>query len=245
MNNGVLILGGMPIGNSKDISLRMIEAIKTADVVVAEDKYFFINFCLLNNIKHTAVILQIQYDNTLEYIQNKTLSYLKEGKKVLMVSDCGMPTITDPGREIVQLARLNNILVTSIPGPNVAITSLALSGFPAGNFCYLGYLPKTVEEKRNALLFSKNTHETIIFLEFKKRILETIELINNIFEPETYIFIAINMTMENETLILEKVTNVYEKISNILNTYESVHISVCIYNDTFGHKKSEYWTSLE
>ena len=104
MENGCLILGGMHIGNNKDLSFRMAEIIPTVDIVLAENVDFFVELCQEYNLKHTDNIVLLQYDGSHIQVFNKILESLKNNKKVLVVSDCGMPTITDPGREIVNIA---------------------------------------------------------------------------------------------------------------------------------------------
>ena len=245
MNKGCLILGGMHIGNSKDLSLRMLKAISNADIVLAENVDFFIDLCKEYNLKHTNKIMLLQYDGSHVQVFNESLESLKDNKSILMVSDCGMPTITDPGREMVNMALNNNIEVVVIPGPNVAITALSLSGFLAENFHYYGYLPKILKEKISILKSSKSLRSTIIFLESQNRILETLDLIRNIFEKETLIFIGINMTMQDQVLIYGKYEHIYEKMSYLLKTDEFIRISVCIDGAVWPRNNPTYWTDIE
>ena len=245
MKNGCLILGGMHIGNSKDLSFRMLEIIPSADIVLAENVDFFIDLCKEYNLSHTDNIILLQYDGSHVQVFSKILESLKDNKRVLMVSDCGMPTITDPGREMVNMALENNIEIIAIPGPNVAITALSLSGFLAENFHYYGYLPKVLKEKISILKSSKNLQSTIIFLESQNRILETLDLVKDIFEKETLIFIGVNMTMENEKLIYGDSDHVYKKISELLNDNEFIRISVCIDNAKWPRNNPKYWTDIE
>ena len=132
----------------------MLEIIPSADIVLAENVDFFIDLCKEYNLSHTDNIILLQYDGSHVQVFSKILESLKDNKRVLMVSDCGMPTITDPGREMVNMALENNIEIIAIPGPNVAITALSLSGFLAENFHYYGYLPKVLKEKISILKLS-------------------------------------------------------------------------------------------
>jgi len=244
MGNGCLILGGMPIGNPQDISLRMIHAIKTCDVVVAENKQFFIDFCYSLNLKHTEEIIQLQYDDTFEDTKNKTFNYLKNNKTVLLVSDCGMPTITDPGREIVEEAIKNQILTTVLPGPNVAITGLSLSTFDTNNFNYYGYLPKDLEQKKSLLKSASVADRTLVFLESKTRIIETLEEIEDIFKNGTQIFIGINLTRNDEYLIYGDASGVIDPMKKYMEFNKDVLIVVCIKSNRVV-ENIEYWTSID
>lgn len=244
-NYGCLVLGGMPIGNNDDLSFRMLKAIPYFDVIVAENIEIFIELCKNYKIEHTKNMILLRYDGSHTDTLSKILKHIKNNKKILMVSDCGMPAISDPGREIVQLAIENNMPISSLPGPNVAITALALSSFPSENFHYYGYLPKQTQEKYNLLTSSKNLYSAVIFLESKTRILETIKLIKNIFGQESLIFIGVNITMENEMLIYGNCDYVYQQIKEILTKYSSIWIVCCVHNTPFNPEPPTYWTSIE
>jgi 16S rRNA (cytidine1402-2'-O)-methyltransferase len=244
ITNGCLILGGMPIGNKKDISLRMLEIIPEIDVVVAENVKFFLEICKNYNLSHTEKILLLQYDGTHTETLDKTLEYLKNNKKVLLISDCGMPTITAAGKEIVRLAVENNITVTSIPGPNVAATALALCGFESDDFHYYGYLPKDTTEKHKILMRSLFSECTLVFLESRTRCLETLSLINNLYDSETKLFIGINMTMDNEILIYGDAQYAYEELSKILEYQGVIWVTICVNNAKYLSSNEGHWTSL-
>jgi 16S rRNA (cytidine1402-2'-O)-methyltransferase len=245
INSGCLILGGMPIGNNKDISLRMLEIIPEVDVVVAENVNFFLTLCNRHNLSHTKEIMKLIYDGTHIETFDKTLEHLKNNKKVLLISDCGMPTITDPGKEIVRLAIENGITVTSVPGPNVAITAISMSGFQSDKFYYYGYLPKNIEEKNKILIESKNIKCSLVLLDARTRVLDTLDLIDNVFGIETNLFVGINMTMSDEILLYGNVKYIHNELSKILKYQGIIWVVICINNNQYLLSEDpEYWTSL-
>jgi|688.fasta_scaffold60466_3 16S rRNA (cytidine1402-2'-O)-methyltransferase len=245
LKQGCLIIGGMPIGRHQDISLRMLQEIQECDIVVAENKQFFITICKTYNLKHTDHIIQYGYNIDFNKIIKELIIHLKNNKKILLVSDCGMPTITDPGAEIVREAIKNNILITSIPGPNVAITALSLSGFSHNNFSYYGYLPKTNQEKEIVLKNAKNLNNISIFLDYQTRIDDTLKQIELIFGKYIPIFVGINMTMDNEFLIYGYPAYALEKIQEFIKIWKDIHIVLCINNVPENNIKEEHWTSLD
>ena len=159
--NGILYIVGTPIGNLDDISPRAINILKKVSLIACEDtrqtkkilsKYEFSNFLLSFN-KHNYL--------------NKTpriINDLNSGKSVALVSDAGMPSICDPGEELVKDARINNLDVICIPGPCAAITALVASGMPSSSFIFRGFLPrkKSVRDKE-ILEISKEDKTTILF----------------------------------------------------------------------------------
>ena len=137
--NGVLYIVGTPIGNLRDISLRALNILKNVHLIACEDtrqtkkimsKYEFsnnlISFNKFNSLKKTPNIIDI----------------LKSEKSVALVSDAGLPSICDPGEDLIKKARLNGINIICIPGPCAALTALVSSGLPASKFTFEGFLPK-------------------------------------------------------------------------------------------------------
>lgn len=166
-----------PIGNLKDISLRALEVLKSADLVACEDT------------RHTKILLKhygIQVPTTSYFQHNKLtkgeylITLLKEGKSVALVSDAGTPGILDPGYQLINLAIKNNIAVTFIPGPTAFINALVLSGKPTHNFIFAGFLPRASLARRNRLKELAKPECTIVFYESCHRIIKTLEDIGSV-----------------------------------------------------------------
>ena len=159
--SGVLYIVGTPIGNLRDISLRAINILQNVSLIACEDtrqtkkilhKYEFTNNLVSFN-KHNSL------NKTPRIIEN-----LKSEKSVALVSDAGMPSVCDPGEDLIKEARNNGINVICIPGPCAALTALVSSGLPSSKFTFEGFLPKKRIDREKILLeISKNEKTTILF----------------------------------------------------------------------------------
>ena len=158
---GVLYIVGTPIGNLSDLSSRAINVLKNVSLIACEDtrqtKKLMSKFVFTNNLisfnKHNSFnkIPKIIYD-------------LKSGKSIALVSDAGMPSICDPGEELVKEVKFNGLTVICIPGPCAILTALVSSGFPSSKFIFEGFPPKKKKEREKLLLeISKNNKTTVLF----------------------------------------------------------------------------------
>lgn len=174
----MLYIVATPIGNLKDITLRALEVLKSVDLIACEDT------------RHTKILLDRYGINvpTTSYFQHNRLTKgeyllgkLKEGESIALVSDAGMPGILDPGYHIINLALHNNIEITAIPGPTALVSALVLSGKPAHEFIFAGFLPPRTQARKNKLRGISKLKLTIIFYESCHRILSTLEDIQEVF----------------------------------------------------------------
>ena len=168
----MLYIISTPIGNLKDITLRAVETLKSVDLIAAEDT------------RHTKILTlhyEIKTPLTSYFEHNKIqkadylLSLLKEGKNIALVSDAGTPGISDPGFELIRLARDNDIPVTVIPGPTALIAALTLSGLPAHSFIFEGFLPVKSGARRKKLETFRNEQRTLICYESPYRLVKTLK----------------------------------------------------------------------
>lgn len=157
---GTLYVVATPIGNLEDITLRAIRTLKECDIIAAEDTRHTLK--LLNH--YTIKKPLISY---FEHNKNKRgqelINLLLQGQNVALVTDAGMPGISDPGEDIVRQAVENGITVTAIPGATASTTALVLSGLPCGRFCFEGFLPHGKKERRKRLEAIADEERTIIF----------------------------------------------------------------------------------
>ena len=167
-----------PIGNLKDITLRAIETLKSVDLIACEDT------------RHTKILLDeygIKTPTTSYFQHNRfakgeyLLGLLKQGKNIALVSDAGTPGILDPGYHLINLAIEQNIPITAIPGPAAFINALVLSGKPAHDFIFAGFLPNRTLARQNCLKELVKQKRTIVFYESCHRILATLEDIHKVF----------------------------------------------------------------
>lgn len=149
-----------PIGNLKDITLRALEVLREADVIFCEDTRHSIK--LLNAYDIKKPLLSCHKFNEREAAQ-KIINAANEGKQVAIISDAGMPVVSDPGNTVCQSLKEAGVAYTVIPGANAALSALILSAFHAERFTFLGFLPEKSGEKRALLEQYKNVDSTLIF----------------------------------------------------------------------------------
>ncbi len=156
-----------PIGNLEDISLRALRTLREVKLIAAEDTRKTKRLLTTYDIK-TPVTSYHEHNKwtKLGYILNRL-----EGEDVALVSNAGMPGISDPGYELIVAANQRGIPVTPIPGPSVVITALAISGLPTDRFSYIGFLPRTANGRRRLLESIADEHGTIVALETPHRLL--------------------------------------------------------------------------
>lgn len=168
----MLYVVGTPIGNFEDITLRALRALKEADLIACEDT------------RHTQQLLD-HYSistRTISYHQHNELTRAPElivqmegGSHVALVSDAGMPGISDPGYRLVQLAIRHGVRVVPIPGASAFVAALSASGLPVDSFRFLGFLPSKRLARRGSLQTLESADESLVFYESPHRILEMLE----------------------------------------------------------------------
>ena len=148
--SGTLFFVATPIGNMKDITYRAVETLNMVDAILCEDTRH--SGILLKEYNISKPLYSFHKFNYSKVIPTY-INMLKEGKNLALISDAGMPSISDPGREIVSQLLLNDISYTIIPGASAGLSALVLSGFETQNFCFLGFLPeKKIEDFLNPYL---------------------------------------------------------------------------------------------
>jgi len=167
-----LYLVATPIGNLEDITFRALKILKQVDLIAAEDTRRTREL-LSHYDLHTPLTSYHRHNQAgkAPYL----LRLLQEGKNIALVSDAGLPGISDPGEELVKQAIAAAIKVIPIPGANAALTALIASGLPTGRFVFEGFLPRTAKTRRKKLAQLKNEERTLIFYEAPHRLVATLE----------------------------------------------------------------------
>ena len=165
--NSVLYLVGTPIGNLNDISLRALNILKNVSLIACEDtrqtKKLMQNFQISNHL------ISFNKHNSFKRIPG-IIDRLKAGESVAIVSDAGLPSICDPGEDLVKAVKINGLNVICIPGPCAALTALVSSGLPSSKFTFHGFLPKKKKEREGILMEIKNSDKTSILFESPHRL---------------------------------------------------------------------------
>ncbi len=171
MDTGKLYLVPTPIGNLEDMTIRSINILKEVDLIASEDTRNTQK--LLNHFSIETKQTSLHEHNVKERVP-ELIDALLNGKKIAQVSDAGMPSISDPGHELVVKAIEEKIDVVSLPGASAGITALIASGISPQPFLFYGFLPRKNNEQKKALEELKNQQATIIFYESPHRIVKTL-----------------------------------------------------------------------
>lgn len=170
---GVLILGGTPIGNLADASDRLRSALATADLIAVEDTRKLRTLASGLGVRTRGRVI-VNHDHNEEGRSATIVQAVQDGQRVLLLSDAGMPTISDPGYVAAAAVAEADLPVTVVPGPSAALTALALSGLPTGRFTFEGFLARKGSERSRRLASLAGEERTMIFYESPHRTAATL-----------------------------------------------------------------------
>ncbi|MCM3745677.1 16S rRNA (cytidine(1402)-2'-O)-methyltransferase [Sporosarcina luteola] len=193
-----LFLVGTPIGNLEDMTFRAIRILQEADMIAAEDTRNTIRLCNHFEIKTP---LMSYHEHNLEKGGEKILSLLAEGKTVALVSDAGMPCISDPGNDIAAKAIEEGFDVVPVPGANAAISALVASGLQTQPFSFYGFLARQKKERNEQLQKLKQKEETILLYEAPHRLKETVKALSEAFGGLRQVVLARELTKRYEEFL--------------------------------------------
>lgn len=208
---GKLYVVGTPIGNLEDISARAIRTLSEVDFIAAEDTRVTIK--LLNHFNIKKPMISYFEHNKItrgEIIIEKLLS----GQAAAIVTDAGMPAISDPGEELVREAIEKGIPVESVPGPSALTAALSISGMESRRFCFEGFLPQDKKERKERLLLLGQEERTMVFYEAPHRLLKTLDEFYSYFGNRNVGLIK-EITKAHETVLkmsLEEAINYYKDV---------------------------------
>lgn len=215
---GTLYLVGTPIGNLGDFSPRAVETLSGVDFIAAEDTR--VTLRLLNHFGIKKPLLSY-YEHNKRTRGGEILRRLEAGENCALVSDAGMPSISDPGEDMTALCVEHGIPVTVVPGPCAAITALALSGLPAGRFCFEGFLSTGKKSRREHLEALAGEERTMIFYEAPHKLRATLSDFCTQFGEDRVIVLARELTKLHEQVqrMTLKEANAYYKENNPRGEY--------------------------
>jgi 16S rRNA (cytidine1402-2'-O)-methyltransferase len=166
---GVLVLAGTPIGDPADASPRLARELAAADVVAAEDTRRLRRLAAALGVEVAGRVVSY-YDANEAGRTPELVEALQGGQRVLLVTDAGMPSVSDPGYRLVAAAVAAGLAVTAVPGPSAVLTALALSGLPVDRFCFEGFLPRKAGERSRRLAELAAEPRTMVFFEAPHRL---------------------------------------------------------------------------
>ena len=219
---GTLSLVGTPIGNLGDMSPRAVETLKNADLIAAEDT------------RTTAMLLEKYGITGAKVLPNHKFNEgnaaygfvhdLLQGKNIALVTDAGMPCVSDPGYLLVEAAVKAGITVTAVPGPCAAVTAVAVSGFNALSFAFYGFLPRTAGEIRKVLRRVEKEYSPLsVFYESPNRITDTVELVEEVL-PGCRVCVCNDLTKKFERIYRGTPGEVLEQLKSNPNAAKGEYV---------------------
>lgn len=212
---GKIYLVATPIGNLSDISMRAIETLKNVDIIACEDTRNTIR--LLNHFEIKGHLTSYHEYNKIDKAY-ELCEKVKEGNNIAFVSDAGMPAISDPGYELVDIAYKEGLEVTVVPGASAVVSALAISGISSRRFAFEGFLPADKNEKKEILTELSQESRTLILYEAPHRLLKTLK--------ELFEYMG-----DRNIAIVREITKLHEevlrgKLEDIIADYESEKIAI-------------------
>jgi 16S rRNA (cytidine1402-2'-O)-methyltransferase len=196
---GTVILAGTPLGQPGDASTRLRDALATVPVIAAEDTRRLLRLCRDLDVRPTGRIVSF-FDGNESARVPQLIADLLDGSDVLVVTDAGMPSVSDPGYRLVVAALAAGVAVTSLPGPSAVTTALAVSGLPVDRFCFEGFLPRKSGERRRLLAELADDRRTLVFFEAPHRLAASLTDLAAAFGPE------------REAAVCRELTKTYEQV---------------------------------
>lgn len=180
---GCVVLAGTPIGNVDDAPPRLVRLIATADVIAAEDTRRLRRLCASLGVEPTGQVLSYHEHNEGSRT-DELVARAGAGATVLLLTDAGMPTVSDPGYRVVVAAAAAGVRVTTAPGPSAVLAALAVSGLATDRFCFEGFPPRKAGERARALGALADERRTMVFFEAPHRLAETLTAMATAFGAE-------------------------------------------------------------
>ncbi|MDD4356880.1 MAG: 16S rRNA (cytidine(1402)-2'-O)-methyltransferase, partial [Smithellaceae bacterium] len=193
---GILYMVATPIGNLEDITMRALRVLKEVDLIAAEDTRHSRILLSAYDIRTPLVSLHEHNERERSALM---ISKIVNGMSIAYVSDAGTPCVSDPGYHLAAAALENGIRVVPIPGPSAVIAALSVSGFPADQFLFYGFLPPKSNRRRLFLESIRDEEQTLIFYESPARIADTMQEIHEVLG-------------DRQAVVARELTKVYEEI---------------------------------
>ena len=195
---GTLYLVGTPIGNMEDITLRALRTLKEVDLIACEDTRHTVQ--LLDHYGIEKMTVSYHEHNELTRAA-ELIVHLEQGDNIAMVSDAGMPGVSDPGYRLIALAVRHHIRIVPVPGASAFLSALVASGLPTDSFRFSGFLPAKEGARRTLLEAIRNSPRTQIFYEAPHRIVDALKDIVELLGPERHVVVAREVTKLHEEFL--------------------------------------------
>jgi len=204
---GTLHIVATPIGNLSDISQRALDVLNQVDLIAAEDTRHSGKLLSHYGIKTKMYAL---HDHNEKQKAQYILDRIAQGENIALISDAGTPLISDPGYNLVNLAREQEVNVVPVPGPSAVITALSAAGLPTDKFMFAGFLPVKAQAKANELATLQKADFTCVYYESPRRILDTLAAVSESLGPDRELVLAKELTKHFESFVKGNAENVID-----------------------------------
>ncbi|WP_187977677.1 16S rRNA (cytidine(1402)-2'-O)-methyltransferase [Mycetocola sp. JXN-3] len=188
----MIILGATPIGNLSDATTRLVETLERVSVVAAEDTRTTVKLLRGLGIENRPELLALHDHN--ERVRAADLVNRARDEDILVLSDAGMPTVSDPGFHLVEAAAAADVRVTILPGPSAVLSALAVSGLPTDRFCFEGFLPRKSGERRATFTELADERRTMVFFDSPNRLAASLADMAEVFGAERRVVVCRELT---------------------------------------------------
>ncbi len=208
---GKLYVVATPIGNAGDITTRAIETLAHADVILCEEHRN--GSRLLKSLGIAKPLLELNEHNEAERIQ-EVLLMLAQGQTLALISDCGTPVFSDPGKKLLKLLYEMNIAVTPLPGASSLMAALSVCPFDLEEFLFIGFLPVKTDQRQKKLSQLKYSNYPLVLMDTPYRMQRLLQEVQQSFGKKQNIFLACDLTMPEERLYLGPVDEILPRIQS-------------------------------
>ncbi len=195
--SGLLVLAGTPIGDVADAPPRLARELAAADIVAAEDTRRLRRLATALGAEISGRVVSYFEGNEAQRAA-ELLEQLRRGARVLIVTDAGMPSVSDPGYRLVAAAAAADVHVTVVPGPSAVLAALAVSGLAVDRFCFEGFLPRKAGERRRRLAELRDEDRTMVFFESRYRVTATLAAMAEAFGADRRAVVCRELTKTHE-----------------------------------------------
>lgn len=199
-DHGVLVLAATPIGALRDAAPRLADELASADVVAAEDTRRLRRLCRDLAVTPAGRVLSFHEHNEHERTPD-LVAALVGGARVVVVTDAGMPSVSDPGYRLVAAAVEAGVRVTCVPGPSAVLMALAVSGLPVDRFCFEGFLPRKAGERHTVLSGLASERRTMVFFEAPHRLADMLAAVGEAFGADRQVAVCRELTKTYEEVV--------------------------------------------
>jgi len=213
--DGILLIAATPLGDPADASSRLRDALATADIVAAEDTRRARRLAADLGIRIGGKVIS-HYDAVESQRAEVIAAHVADGLRVLVVTDAGMPSVSDPGLAAVRACIARGLPVTCLPGPSAVTTALVLSGLPSDRFCFEGFLPRRPGQRRQRLRTLVTEPRTMVFFESPRRVQECLADIAEFFGADRQVALCRELTKTYEEVLRGTAADLAERTGDLL-----------------------------